>query len=204
MRVLVLGANGKLGHVVAERLAASGHEVRGFVRRIRPGSHVLPRLEYVKGDALLESCVIAALSAEEVVINTIGSGTLKSNTVETDTTRVVLSALQRTSVTRYIAMSAGMVAPVSFVFDHIVRPLIFANVYREHREVEALVRASGLDWTIIRPPKLRDGPARGYTESASERPAGPLAISRTDVADFLAKVIAQDLYHRQAVFVMSR
>jgi uncharacterized protein YbjT (DUF2867 family) len=109
-----------------------------------------------------------------------------------------------TGIKRYIALSAAIVADVSFIFDRIIRPLIFRNLYREHREVENLIRASSLDWTIVRPPKLTNRPPRSYIESVVKRPRGPITISRTDVADFISKVIAEDLYHQQAVFLTSR
>jgi uncharacterized protein YbjT (DUF2867 family) len=204
MRVLVLAAHGKLGRVVAERLDADGHEVRGFVRRLPDKSATTRQIEYFQGNALEQETVFAALSGQEVVVNTIGPGTIKKNTVETATTRVVLQALARTSVVRYIAMSSAMVAPVSFVFDRIVKPLIFRNLYREHCEKEALVRSTNLDWTIVRPSKLTDRLAKGYIESTTVRPKGPITISRGDVADLVSKVIIQRLYVRQAVFLVSR
>lgn len=204
MRILVLAANGRLGRVVANRLAHDGLAVRGFVRRPPEPNASIPGLEYVQGDALDAESVTAALSDQDIVINAIGSGTLRRNTVETDTTRIVLDALRLTRVTRYIAISSGMVAPVSFVFDRIIKPVIFRNLYREHIEREALIRATNLDWTIIRPSRLVDRPARGYVESTTVRPSGPITISRSDVADFISKVVAQNLYHHQAVFVVSR
>lgn len=204
MRVLVLAANGKLGRAITDRLANKGHIVRGFVRHLRDQSVSIPSVEYFQGNALEAESVSVALSGQEVVVNAIGSGTLRKNTVETDTTRVVLDALNRNGISRYIAMSSGMVSPVSFVFDQIIKPIIFRNLYREHVEREALIRATNLDWTIVRPSRLTDRPARGYVESTSARPRGPITISRNDVADFVSRVIAQDLYHREAVFLVSQ
>jgi uncharacterized protein YbjT (DUF2867 family) len=204
MRVLVLAATGKLGRAITERLANNGHVVRGFIRRLPDQSLSIPNVEYFQGNALEAESVSMALSGQEVVVNAIGSGTLRKNTVETYTTRVVLDVLNRAGISRYIAMSSGMVSPVSFVFDRLIKPIIFRNLFREHVEREALIRATNLNWTIVRPSRLTDRPARGYVESTTERPKGPITISRKDVADFVSKVIAQDLYHRQAVFLVSQ
>jgi uncharacterized protein YbjT (DUF2867 family) len=204
MRILVLGANGQLGKAVVERLVADGHHVRAFVRHL-PGEMNGPsHLEYFQGDAMNEESIIKAAAGHDIVVNVIGSGTLRKNTVESDTTRVILRALAQTPVKRYIALSAGMVTPVSFGFDRIIRPLILSNLYREHRLVEKLVQSSSLDWTIVRPPRLSKRAPRGYIESSTQRPKGPITLSRIDVADFISKVIAQDRYHHQAVFLMSR
>jgi uncharacterized protein YbjT (DUF2867 family) len=97
-----------------------------------------------------------------------------------------------------------MVVPVSFFFDRIVRPLFLSNLYREHRLVEELVRASDLDWTIVRPPRLSSRPPRGYFEGIDERPKGPISLSRADVSDFISKVLANGAYRLQAVFLTSR
>jgi len=203
VNILVLGANGQLGRAVVARLAGDSHRVRAFMRH-PDASTGRPNIELFRGDATDETAAVAASRGEDAVVNTIGSGTVRRNTIESDTTRVILRALARTPVKRYIAMSAGMVAPVSFVFDNIIRPLLLGNLYREHRLVEKLVRSSDLDWTIVRPPRLSNRPPRGYLEATTERPRGPIIISRADVADFIAKVLANDAYRHQAVFLTSR
>jgi uncharacterized protein YbjT (DUF2867 family) len=204
MRVVVLAANGQLGEPVAKKLAADGHQVRGFVRHLPEQSASDLQIEYFQGDALNEESVMAAVAGQDAAVNAIGGGTLRKNTVETDTTRVVLKVLREAGIKRYIAMSSGMVAPVSFVFDRIIKPLVFRNLYRQHIEREALVRGTELDWTIVRPARLTNKAARGYIESVAERPRGPISIGRNDVADFISKVIAQQLYYRQAVFLVSK
>jgi len=203
VNILVLGANGQLGRALVVKLAGDGHRVRAFMRHpdTNPGR---PNVEPFHGDATDEIAVVAASRRQDAVVNTIGSGTIQKNAIESDATRVILRALARTGVKRYVAMSAGMVAPVSFVFDNIIRPLLLDNLYREHRLVEELVRSSGLDWTIVRPPRLSNRPPRGYLEATTKRPRGPIILSRSDVADFIAKVLANDAYRHQAVFITSR
>lgn len=203
MKVLVLGANGQLGSTVVARLARDGHHIRAFMRR--PDADVeRPKVELFRGDATDEMSVVAAAMGQDAVVNAIGSGTIRRNTIESDTTRVVLRALACTPVQRYIAMSAGMVAPVSFIFDRVIRPLLLGNLYREHRRVEELVRASNLNWTIVRPPRLSNRPPSGYLEATDERPKGRISLSRADVADFIAKALATNAYRHQAVFLTSR
>jgi uncharacterized protein YbjT (DUF2867 family) len=203
MNVLLLGANGQLGRAIVAKLTGEGHHLKAFMRHPKV-SATHPNVECFQGDATDEMSVVEASMGQDVVVNAIGSGTLRRNTIESDTTRVVLRALARTTVRKYLAMSAGMVAPVSFVFDNIVRPLFLGNLFREHRLVEELVRASNLDWTIVRPPRLSNRPARGYLEATDKRPKGPIILSRADVADFISKVLATDAYRHQAVFLTSR
>jgi uncharacterized protein YbjT (DUF2867 family) len=99
-------------------------------------------------------------------------------------------------------MSAGMVALDWFLFKYVLRPLIFRNIYAEHCRVEEIVRASALAWTIVRPPKLTNGPPRGYVASIEQQPR-LFAAARADVAAFIADEISDKKYPRQAVFVGS-
>lgn len=148
--------------------------------------------------------LVAAAAGQDALVNTIGSRTLKTNTVESDTTRTAVDAATAAGLRRYIGMSAGMVAPISFVFDHIVRPIFFRNLMREHLAVEQIIRASGLDWTIVRPSRLSNKPPSGYVASVETRPRGPISISRADVAAFITSELEHCQYIGQAVFLMSK
>jgi putative NADH-flavin reductase len=69
----------------------------------------------------------------------------------------------------------------------IARRTFLRNVAKDSAEMERIVTASGLDWTIARPPRLTNGPRTGTWGAADGRmpDAARLTISRADVADFL-------------------
>ena len=77
-----------------------------------------------------------------------------------------------------------------FLYASVMFPLLLKRIYDDKDVAEQIVRRSGLDWTIVRPAILTNGPATGrydvLLEPASWR-AG--TISRADVADFLAKEV---------------
>lgn len=203
VRVLVLGAGGQFGRAVVTRLAQDGYLVRAFQRR-PPETEPFPAVDVFLGDALDRDAVARAAAGEDAVVNAIGSGTLRRNTVESDTTAAVLAVLQRTGPRRYVGMSAGLVAEISFLFDHLIRPLVLGNLYREHVAVERLIRQADLDWTIVRPTRLVIAPARGYVEATDRLPRRTMNTTRADVAAFIAKELRQGRYLRQAVFVASQ
>jgi uncharacterized protein YbjT (DUF2867 family) len=202
MRVVVLGAAGQLGREVVRALVARGHAVCAMVRR-HPvpalGSSVQVRL----ADARNKTETRAAISGSDAVVNAIGAGTLRRNDVESTTTAIAVGTAQEVGVQRYIAMSAGMVALDWMIFKHILRPLIFRNILAEHCRVEEIVKASALSWTIVRPPKLTNGPPRGYIASLERQPRSFWA-ARADVAAFIADELENNQYVRQAVFIASR
>jgi uncharacterized protein YbjT (DUF2867 family) len=202
MRVVVLGAAGQLGREVVRALVARGHTVRAAVRR--PPDPALPSsVETRIADARNKIEVCAAMSGFDAVVNVIGGGTLRRNDVASSTSAVAVSAAQEAGVKRYIAMSAGMVALEWPLFKYVLRPLIFRHILAEHRRVEEIVRASALDWTIVRPSALTNRPPAGYAASLElERRA--FVTARGDVATFIADELERNQYVHQAVFITSR
>jgi uncharacterized protein YbjT (DUF2867 family) len=60
---------------------------------------------------------------------------------------------------------------------------MFRAHYADLARMEDVVRASGLDWTVSRPPKLTDKPLTGRYRTAIDRNVrGGFSISRADVA----------------------
>lgn len=63
---------------------------------------------------------------------------------------------------------------------------------------EQLIRESGLDWTIVRPGGLTDGPATGAYRSGTDRSIRATRVSRADVADFVLQQLTDLRYLHQA------
>ena len=91
-------------------------------------------------------------------------------------------------------------ANLPFFTKYIIVALFLRHAFADHEHQEAVVRQSSLDWTIVRPPHLKDGPQTGVYRhgfpTTDRRIKG--WISRADVADFMLKQIADDRYLHQA------
>ena len=202
MKVAVLGAGGQLGRELVRALETRGHHVVAAVRR-QPTSPLGTSVEIRLTDAQKKSEILAAVKGCDAIVNAIGAGTLRRNDIESTTTTAAVAAAQEIGVRRYVAMSAGMLALDWFFFKYILRPLIFRNIVAEHRRVEEIVRFGTLTWTIVRPPKLTNGPATGYVASLEPQPQF-FSAARADVAAFIADELKNDAYVLRAVFVASR
>jgi uncharacterized protein YbjT (DUF2867 family) len=65
--------------------------------------------------------------------------------------------------------------------------------------MEDVIRASGLDWTLVRASRLTDRPGTGhYRVSPDYPPPGGWKIARADVARFIAAALAEDAWPRAA------
>ena len=120
-------------------------------------------------------------------------------------TKNIIAAMQKLGVKRFISQSAFAVAaldgewrevpylPIILPFFPKVKAMFADKVLQKHEILQ-----SDLDWIIVRPAKLTEGPRMGEDKVSDLLSIGPGAkISRTDVADFLLKQVCDDSYvHR--------
>jgi uncharacterized protein YbjT (DUF2867 family) len=203
-KVLVIGASRGIGLATVRTLLAGGHSVRAMARNARDIPIDDARLEKLDGDALDKAAVERALGGIEAAIQSIGvaiapEAILNGTTLFSRATRVLVDAMRARGAGRLI-MVTGFGAGDSrgkggFLYASVMFPLLLKRIYDDKDVAEQIVRASGLDWTIVRPGTLTNGPATGryqvLVEPASWR-AG--MISRADVADFLAKEVDSTAY----------
>lgn len=112
--------------------------------------------------------------------------------------------MRATQVRRLICVSVlgahESMAGLPFHLKYLLFPTYLRRPLREHEAQERIVRASGLDFTIVRPPFLTDGPATGrYTHGFVSGQEGlTLDISRADVADFMLRELEAKAYVGEA------
>jgi uncharacterized protein YbjT (DUF2867 family) len=200
MRVLVLGATGRVGSEVTRRASEAGHEVTAFVRD--PARLRVQTAHVAVGDIGRPETLAAALSGGiDAVVNAVGADPLKPSTIVTDTARAIVAAMHASGVRRYVAISGTAQmpkTPIGTLSIGILRLTPVGNAIRDHQGAFDIVTASGLDWTHAGCPWIKDGQARGYREHA-QFPGGMKSIVPADVAAFLVSVLDQPSYVRRIV-----
>ena len=210
MRLTVFGATGRIGQLVVQQALDAGDEVVAVVRSQYEMSH--PSLEVVHVPGLTDpAALVPALKGSDAAISGVGARSRKDVTVASSTTRVILRALQEAGVRRFVAVTAAPVGPTppgeSFVTRAIAMPLLrrlLRPIYDDMAAMEADIRASGLDWTVVRPPRLLDKPLTGRYRLAigANVPRGN-TIGRADVAHAMLAVLADPATIGQPVGVAS-
>lgn len=202
MKVLVFGAAGKTGSLVVDRAIAAGHTVTAFVHD--PDYHDV-HVRSIAGDASNLAEVQKAVAGQDAVIDTIGGTTpFLSTDLETSVARNIITAMRAEGVRRLIVISAMGVGDSAhqapFWYEHLLLPTFLRGSTADKAHMEEAVQASGLDYTIVRPPMLSDDPAKG---SFRVVPAPEIAhkITREDLARFLVEQLSHDTYRNQAVVV---
>ena len=202
MNVLVLGGGGKTGRAVVDRAVTAGHRVTTLVHS-GPGPEV-PGVEVHVGDASDPATVEAAVLTQDAVIDTVGGKTpYRRTTLETDVAAAVVAAMQRHGVRRLVVTSAIGVGDSTAHASPAVRVLVATFLRASTADkagMEAVVRASGLDWVITRPAVLDDRAATGQTRvlQAGSRDTAR-AVTRADLAAFLVAQLTSDEHLRRTV-----
>ena len=209
MQVLIIGASKGIGLETTRRALEAGHHVRALARSATAMALADSKLEKVRGDALINQDVEAALIGVDVVIQTLGVGLgdlIRPVHLFSDATRVLIAAMKARSVKRLICVTgfgAGdSRASISWL-QRLPFQIVFGRAYDDKGLQERLIKESGLDWTIVRPGVLTGGPRTGrYQVLAESRQWRNGIISRADVAAFLVRQIEDGSYvHKAPVLV---
>jgi uncharacterized protein YbjT (DUF2867 family) len=206
MRIAVLGATGRTGQVLVAELLRRGHEVTVLARTPARLGVTEGSVRVVTGSSTDADALASLLEGAEAVVSTLGP-TSRDSTVMSDTARVLVPVMQQLGIRRYVGVS-GMGVDMDGdrkgrkdrVISSLVRRvggLMATDKAQEYR----ILDASDLDWTLVRPPRLIDGPATGRVVHDAHTPGRSSSIRRADLAAFLADVVEQDLYVGQSPFV---
>ena len=203
MKLVVFGATGGIGALVVEQALAAGHEVTAVARRPSAVTLRHERLEVVQGDVLDEASVRKSIVGKDVVVSAVGARDRAPTTVYSAGVANIMRAMQTANVCRLFCISASGLDPKPLWQRLIAKPmlwLILKNMYTDLVRMENEVSATRLDWTILRPPQLTDGPRTGHYQSAvNERLSRILKISRADVADYIITHLKDETTYRGLV-----
>lgn len=204
MKILVVGAAGKTGRAVVEQALAAGHEVTAFVHNAN--GYDVAGVRVFAGDAADSAAMDAAVQGQDAVLDTIGGKTpYKNTTLESSAAGAIVAAMQRHGVRRLVVTSmlgAGDSEANAPVALRLLRATFLRGADKDKTAMEAAVEASGLDWVILRPAILRDGPATGNVR-VFEAETGEKAhrLTRADLASFMLAQLSGDEHLHQAVAV---
>lgn len=204
MNVLVFGGTRGVGQNVVEQALQAGHTVTVFART--PDSVTLqdPRLTVLRGDVMVAAQVDAAMPGMDAVVVALGAPALSKTKVRSDGTANVIAAMKGHGVKRLIAVSllglGSSRGNLTAALKYLIFPTYLRRPLKDHAVQERLIANSGLDWTVVRPPHLNDGPRTGdYRHGFGGDAKGlTLHVSRADVADLMLAELAAPKYMKQA------
>lgn len=196
MKIAIIGASRGIGNELLRMALDEGHEVTALLRNPAKLNISNTRLKIVKGDILDSATVATAVVGNDAVCICIGiPPTRKPVDVFSRGAECVLAAMGPGTNSRLITVT-GIGAGDSkghggFFYDRVINPLLLGTIYADKDRQESIIKASNVEWLIVRPGFLTNGPVTGkyrVIENLSGVTAGK--ISRADVADFMLKQLA--------------
>jgi putative NADH-flavin reductase len=205
--LLVLGATGPTGRHVVSQALDLGHNVTVFVRS-RERLEVPPdRVRVVTGSLPDdERALMQAIHGQDVVVSALGIGqSFTPNGLIARSAPLIGRAMESQGVRRLIFTSAFGIGPTwdttPFLPRLFIRTLL-RRVYADKEVGEEAIKRSGLDWTLVYPVGLTNGPRTGrYQVGERLKLRGFPTISRADVAAFLLTQIEDRSNVRKGVLI---
>ena len=198
MNLLILGATGPTGQQLVAQALEAGHHVAALVRG---ESNLPPTAEVIRGDGRDPAAIAGAARGRDAVLSALGtSKSLKGGIASRAAANLVAA-----NVKRLIFMSSFGVGD-SFDDASLPQKLMFRtllrSIYADKAIADATLQSSSLDWTIVRPVMLTNGPHTGaYRLTEHLQPQGFPKISRADVADFMIRELIERAWTRKTVVI---
>lgn len=209
MHVSVLGSTGGTGQEIVRQSLAKNYQVTAMARNpsMLPISH--PNLRVLSGNVFDQNSIANVIQDTDLVISSVGiSGIWKArkpHEIYSKGTANIIEALKQTNIQRFIVVSSGGVEPSPgepWFFKYLLKPFFLENMYADMRIMEASIKASNLDWTIVRPPYLTNGTLKKqYRLSRGKNFIDDKDLSRSDLAHFIVEEIARKEFLRDIVAI---
>jgi putative NADH-flavin reductase len=206
MNLVVLGATGGTGLEIVRQAIERGHSVTALVRLPHRLEALLDRITIKQGNLLDPAELEQVIKGHDAIISSFGP---RVPVAKGDAhlleqfAKALTRAMKRAEVRRVVVES------VAFLFKNSILPpayllgrLLFPRIVADASAMETVLKASALDWTIVRPPELTDKPYTGkYRAQAGNLPRFGFKISRADVADFMLKTVEDPSFIGQIIGV---
>ncbi|XP_062307132.1 flavin reductase (NADPH)-like [Osmerus eperlanus] len=219
MKIAVLGATGQTGHYLVTEALQQGHTVTAIVRN--PGKLTVrhEQLKVVEGDIFSEDSLKQHFQGHDAVISCLGfpPSVLYGVTGYTLSMRAMVNAMREAKVNRIITMTSWYTEPesgsqASYLIRFLLLPMIRSVLSNMFEMEHYLKKTEEVNWTVVRPPGLKNVPAtakeflthEGYfVPDANGLPVGS-SVARGDVARFMLSLLNSNAWFKKGVAVTTK
>lgn len=204
MKLAIFGGTGKGGRFLVPRALEAGHEVVVLSRNPAKMTLQHEKLTVLQGDISDRARVDAVIQGTDAVLSSLGANNKGQPFSISKGFDNIIASMEQQHVRRLI-MSVGAVLfepqdkpqPPNYLFNFIWRHFQ-TNVYEDMGQAVAKVKASNLDWTIVRVPYLTERFSKPGTLRVGYLGEIGSMITRMDMADFMLKQLTSDTYVKKA------
>lgn len=211
MKIVIFGATGGIGLELLKQALAARHEVTAFARN--PSKlPTEPNVRVFAGDALDADAVGKAIAGQEAVISALGARSLTDNVLLPRSMTHILAGMKHHGVRRLIVTGASgtmpqaeeRLPPMKRMMFRLVKATLLRRPFASQTAMQAMVRSSDTEWTIVQSPRLVNTPGKGRIRVDGEAlPVNGAVIPRADVAAFMLAQLESTEWVRRDVYVAS-
>jgi len=200
MNLFILGATGGIGQHLLPIALERGHQVTAYVRSPQKIVATHERLKVVQGEVFNADQMARSMAGHDAVLSAFGPSTVLASTLRREFGRTLAAAMRKSGVHRTEIVSAAFLFRDLGVLSLFLKATLFRQMVPDMAGMEAEVCQSDLDWTMVRPPRLTNGPAKhSYRIADGNLPKGGFLISRADVAHFMIGEAENPAHRKQIV-----
>lgn len=208
LTIAVFGGSGATGRCVIAKATSRGMLVRGLVRQAGGlGCHESNVVE-IPGSLLDPDAIEQTLKGADAAILLFGPRPPYKDIFCANATELIIRAMRKQKIARLVCQTGAMIGDYpknrGLLFG------IMSNFYQrkapemaqDRVRQETLVMESGLDWALLKPPRLADGQKSRKLQAGVNVKVGLLSsVSRHDLASFILDEIQKPEHPKQAVFI---
>jgi putative NADH-flavin reductase len=194
MKLLLLGATGRLGRELVGQGLARGHEITALVRNPEKLEVDHGALRVVRGDVLEGDGLASAAKGQDAVVSALGVGaSLRPRGLIARSMPMIVRAMESQGVRRLIFTSGVILKPGAVpLVPRLLMRLLMRDLAADKKAGEDLLRETGLAWTLVYPVRLTNGPRSGKYRSGEQLVLrGFPTVSRADVADLILRLLEE-------------
>ncbi|XP_041856459.1 flavin reductase (NADPH)-like [Melanotaenia boesemani] len=219
MKIALLGATGQTGQYLVKQALEQGHTVTAIVRNPAKLTVHHDNLKVVKADIFSADSLKTHFKGQDVVMSCLGfpASFFSGVTGYTMSMAAVVSAMQETRVNRVITMTSWYTDPnsgtqSSYFIRFLLLPLIRSVLTNMYEMEHFLKKTEDINWTVVRPPGLKNLPAtaqeflthEGYFVPESNGQPARSAVGRGDVARFMLSLLNSNAWVKQGVAITTK
>src|SRR6266566_1152253 len=189
LKLVIFGATGGTGRQLVEQALERGHTITVLVRH--PATFPLQheRLTVFEGDVRNLANVEAAVAGQDAILSALGTNQRGPVSVCTDGVERMLKAMNSSQVRRLLVVSAYGAAESHH--RNLYNLFVWASMKEkmlDKERMEDLLQHSDVEWTLVGPPALTNGPRTQHYQTAPDlRISATSHISRADIAEFMLR-----------------
>ncbi len=215
MKLTIIAATGGVGRQLLAQALDAGHDVTAVARNpatLPPDLLASRAARVITADLAAPDLQVleSAVAATDAVLSALGPHNNADAGIAAPGTAAIITAMQTAGIRRIVAISASPVATTpspghpnpprhdpgdGFIMRHAgvrIAKTLFGMVYDDLARMEDILRGSGLDWTLLRPPQLTGKPLTGrYRTAVGRNVRGGRSVPRADVAHYMLAVLDQ-------------